>query len=1132
MAMINTPDGKRMTAFKRTNRRHRGIMETRSIKLFSMAVLVGLALAMLPAPSQATFLLWEDGVNHHEIDWKYTETEHFKIYWYPEVKYTARQLVKIAEEIYDHDSKMFNFELKDKQVVVILDTEDYANGFAAHSFNWITIWATHLYGETRGRVDWLADVFSHELGHIISLKSASVFRENMYGILVGGARTSRKYNFDLGAGFMYGTETLPTWMVEGVAQFSSMTYGADPYDTHREMLLRMATLEDHLLTMDQMDIIYDKNSLQAEMVYNQGFAMNAWIGESWGLDAPARMWHESGIGLYPTYNRMLKKELGLSREQLYNQWKAYLIDKYNKQTEGVRGAEAKGLKLKLFHLDPPDDQMNDNDKWLEGISNYHVQYSPDGEWIALASSHGTQRRGTKIYIKKVNPDPEQINDAKIRKVDGLSGGSTFSWSPDSKSIVYSKHGEANLGYYYQDLWVYDVAADAQEQITHELRAGQPSWSPDEEESKIAFVINKDGQQKLAVMNYPRKSGHYMLVDFDDATQIGMPKWSPDGSKLVVLIYRHKKQDIWTVNSDGTDLRPVTYDNYDNRDPGWMPDGEHVVFSSDRTGIFNLYKVNLANHEMTQLTNVLGGACYPSVKADGSSITYSYFTSWGYRAYEIYQAQWMNKKVEDFEYNVTDAEIQRNLTTSDWIPEIDFRDYSVFDGIWGLFPVLKDHAGTWVWIPIVLYDDQRLEIGSQTIMVDAVERNLVFTYVTVGEDQRYSFFYENYMLPVTAWMSMHRIFPSIADDFQFFNFDVSARFDASFYFLGLRYVLWGYTTSFYYAYQDIRVDQPSRRYRQMTGRALNLDLEKDGIPKWPVDASINPRGGNSLELKFAYATPDISEPFTGAKMGTDLAGFWSDPAQFTLAESLHYPDEYYLLPDYGYAQFYFNYKNYLEMPWWDLSDMNDVEWLQWMKFDWEKLNFERWKRMRHTLVLKAQAGFTHSTVPEGYGWGNSYGRVNSYDRFHGGGMYVSGLGAYSDNSAFLGYENYSLEGETMAIAGFDYRFPVWRDIDAGFWAFYFDSLYCAFFGNVGNYWAHVNEKEHLFDANYIFDKNADGKFEFQDDLLSDIGFEVRLTSYLFASGWDSFVKVAHGFRDNEKDERPVRFYIGLGTGFDD
>jgi hypothetical protein len=398
-----------------------------------------------------------------------------------------------------------------------------------------------------------------------------------------------------------------------------------------------------------------------------------------------------------------------------------------------------------------------------------------------------------------------------------------------------------------------------------------------------------------------------------------------------------------------------------------------------------------------------------------------------------------------------------------------------------------------------------------------------------------------MLPVTTWFALHRILPTIQDDFQFFDFDVKASFDAAFYLVGLRYTLFGeYDLSLYYFYRDIRVEQPMRRYRQITGRELNFEVDHNTVPQWPVDAGINPRGGKAVSFQFTYAHPWIKEPFTGAKMGTDLADFFNDPGTNWLNENAARtrPGENYLLPDYGFWRARLNWRNYLEFPFWDLTGLNDVEWLQWTKFDWSKLNFERWKRQRHTLVIKALAGFTHSNVPEGYGWGNSYGRVNSYDRFTGGGMYVSPMGAYSENSAFLGYDSYwisGLEGETVAILGADYVFPVVREIDAGFWGFYFDKFYMAVFGNVGNFWPHVTKKEHLFNLNYVFDKNYDGKFTPKDDLISDVGIEFRLSAYLFSSNWDSFLKIAHGFQDHENDDPPLgvplRFYFGLGTGFE-
>lgn len=1103
---------------------------TQTMKTTTAKWVIGLAAVLLllgvaAGDAHATFILFDEGVNHPEIDWKYVETEHFVIYYYPEVEMTARYMYKIAEDVYESDAKLFNFNIRKKLNLVILDTEDYSNGWAAFNFDWMTIWASSLYYPHRGRSTWLADVFAHELGHIISLKATARFRENMFGVLVGGSRTSRKYNFDSGMGVFFGSESLPTWMVEGVAQYTASMYSGDVYDSHREMLLRTATLDNHMLNMDQMDIIYDKNGLQAEMVYNQGYAMNLFIGETWGLDANSRVWHEAGLGYYATYNGALKHELGVDRKALYEQFKAYMVRKYNNQVAGILGNEAKGFKMKLFHLDPPDNEMTDEDKWEEGLFNFNVRYSPDGKYLSLYSRR--ERPGGGIFLKKTSPDPEKINDGKIElAIKGAAA--VYDWSPDSKKIIYWKGmSDEYQGYYRNDLWVYDIASEQSTQLTQMLRASEPTWSPTSDQ--IAFVITEDGSQKLAIMRYPKLQGHYVLIDYNDLTQIGGPRFSPDGSKILFYMYRHNQQDIWVIDTDGRNLRPLTFDHWDDRDPVWDPDGKHIYYASDRSGIFNIYKMDLETREVTQLTDVVSGAFYPEIKADGSVLTYSYFTSWGYRAYEFPKEMWRNKKVEDFEFNVTDAQLEKVLTVSEPAPEIHGRDYNVFDGFGSLLPILKDHRGTWVWIPIVDYSDARFQAGAQILMADAVDTNLVFMYITVGEEQRYSVFYENYMLPFTTFLSLHRIFPQNTEDFEVFDFDIKANFDASFYFIGFRYTLMEmHNLSLYYSYQDIRVEQPNQRSRQITSRALNLGYSFGGIAR-AVDSSINPRG-KMIDFNFAYSSPTLAEPFTGAKMGTDLADFYSDPDVINLSEANHYPDENYLLPDYGYFQVMLNYRSYKPFPFWDFNKFN--EWLPIQGWDWENLNFEGWKRARHTLGLKGMFGYTHSTVPEGYGYGNSFGRTNFYDRFHGGGMFITGLGAFSDNGAFLGYENYSLEGETMAILGMDYRFPLIREIDRQLWAFYFDKLYFAFFADTGNFWSHVSRRKDMFDLNKVFDKSGDGRFSTGDDLLSDAGVELRMSMYLFGNGWDSFFKVAHGFQDQERFERPFRFYIGLGTGFDD
>ncbi|MDP8257222.1 MAG: DPP IV N-terminal domain-containing protein [Candidatus Alcyoniella australis] len=1103
-------------------------MKAMSAKLVLAAVVITLVLASVPQTASASFFLWDGEITHNELDWKYFETEHFIIYYYDQTEYSARVLSKYIEDIHDTITTYFNFEPAHKTRITIIDTEDYSNGFAAYNFDWITLWTNNLYITLRGRQDHIKSVFAHEYGHIVSLKAAAVFRENMIGLVVGGTRSSQKYNFDIGVGYFWGSENLPTWMVEGVAQYSDQLYGTDNFDTHREMLLRMAVLEDTILTMDQMDIIYDKdNFIQSELVYNQGYSMTNYIGETYGMDMNAKMWHQAGLEWQNlAYGTVIKRELGINRDELYNRWKEWLLNKYTRELEGIYGNEYKGTEMEFWDWLPPKAERTDQDKWMEGIHNLQAKYSPDGEYLAFASSAGSGSYYPNLYVRKTHPDLEEKNDEKPVFVAKLPAEG-FDWSPDSTKIVYVKHAAEPYRHdYRQEIFVYDVEKEVHTRVTHQVRAFNPAWSPTED--KIAFTVANNGQLSLAILDYPNYGGYYKLVEFNDMTQCGWPTFSPDGTKIAFLMYRHGRQDIWLINSDGTDLRPLTYDRFDNRDASWMPDGKSIVFSSDRTGIFNVYKMDIETHELTQLTNVIGGAFWPWISPNGEGetvINYAYFTAHGFRLHEMKFDEFYGKKVEDYYFDVTEEEIAANLASLDPIPEIVGHDYAVWNGPLGIWPIWAEHRGRWVIYPEFMYEDQRFKAGFTTIAIDQAERNLVVGEMLFGEETEYHLWYENYMLPFTTFLSLHRIFPINSSEFDALHFKLKASFDAAFYLMGARYTFKGNNWYFYYFFKDIRVEQPGMRMRQFTGRSLNLAYSNDSIIDYRLDGSANPRGGSSFFFEFMYANPNIKEPFTGASMGSDLSAIYGDTENYYTKYDTETDDSLYPLPDYGYWGFNVNYQKYFPIPFWGTTPRSKYDLTAGKGWAYQ------WYKLDHTLNFKFIGGFVHSTVPEDFGWGNSYGRVHWYDRFAAGGMTFSGTRAYSNNGTFLGYERYTLEGETMAVAGLEYRFPIIRDIDTKFGPFYFDAVYGAVFGDAGNLWSHVNKQKDFYNPAKIFDDNGDGEFTLADDLLYDVGGELRFTMFLFNGFWNSFIKVAHGFQDEERDKFPVRWYLGLGTDFD-
>ena len=99
-----------------------------------------------------------------------------------------------------------------------------------------------------------------------------------------------------------------------------------------------------------------------------------------------------------------------------------------------------------------------------------------------------------------------------------------------------------------------------------------------------------------------------------------PKFSPDGQKLALDISDGKQSDIWVYEWARDTLTQLTFDPSQERGPVWTPDGQRVLFSSDRAkpGVTNLYWINAdGTGDVTRLTdssqNQVGTSWHPTGK---------------------------------------------------------------------------------------------------------------------------------------------------------------------------------------------------------------------------------------------------------------------------------------------------------------------------------------------------------------------------------------------------------------------------------------------------------------------------------------------------------------------------------------
>ena len=99
-----------------------------------------------------------------------------------------------------------------------------------------------------------------------------------------------------------------------------------------------------------------------------------------------------------------------------------------------------------------------------------------------------------------------------------------------------------------------------------------------------------------------------------------PKFSPDGEKLALDISDGKQSDIWVYECARDTLTQLTFHPSQDQGPVWTPDGQRILFSSDRAkpGVTNLYWINAdGTGDETRLTdssqNQVGTSWHPTGK---------------------------------------------------------------------------------------------------------------------------------------------------------------------------------------------------------------------------------------------------------------------------------------------------------------------------------------------------------------------------------------------------------------------------------------------------------------------------------------------------------------------------------------
>ncbi|HVO77002.1 MAG TPA: BamA/TamA family outer membrane protein, partial [Candidatus Bathyarchaeia archaeon] len=527
-------------------------------------------------------------------DWKYLETPHLEIYYYPDELSVAEFIASLADSVYAEYAAYFAVEFKTRIPVVLYGTH--------HDFKETNV-TPYLVSEStagftefvKGRIALpfggsypkLRKVFRHEMVHAFMIEKLRA---------VMSAHRHLSYNEP------------PLWFVEGLAEYVA---NRGP-DTEAHMFLRDAVMEGILAPLD--DIWRIEGTF---LMYKEGESAVGYLATRFG-DGSIRLilerWWQSD-----RFDVVLQKTLGIPLRRLSEDWEESLKRRYFPAILERQKIDEIGQRLvsgeTAFEVYPACDVRGGDSAraFCIGYNRGSIDIlelrhtlrrerrekifvrggqSNDFESIPPLRSRISVRGDTLLFVSKAGPhDAIYLYDIPRRRVlkkisiAGLRILDSPTLSPDGRSVACS----AIDGTGKSDLYVYDLAADTCERLTDDYYDDMsPDWNPVSD----LLVFSSDRCGRIGQVSYA----------------------------------------LYTIDMKTRVIAPLTAGGARDLDPRWLPRGNGVIFSSDREGVPDIYI--LRGSCLSRQTNVTGGAFGPYPADDGKSFLCSAYSHGAFRCYRV------------------------------------------------------------------------------------------------------------------------------------------------------------------------------------------------------------------------------------------------------------------------------------------------------------------------------------------------------------------------------------------------------------------------------------------------------------------------------------------------------------------
>jgi Tol biopolymer transport system component len=266
--------------------------------------------------------------------------------------------------------------------------------------------------------------------------------------------------------------------------------------------------------------------------------------------------------------------------------------------------------LFLLAVDNPDD-IRPLTTSAGQTADYAPRFSPNGQTVAFVRC-GTYNADDIFLVRIAGGEPKRLtfDNASLHGLD---------WTPDGTYIIFSSERLGGSG----RLWKVPASG------------GQPEPLSVGQEGALRPALSRDGRfLAYTQMSYneniwryevPRAKGRSAPPTKLIASTYSShdPQFSPDGKRVVFTSDRSGSWQVWLCDSDGSNPRQLTFSDRWVGSPHWSPDGREIAFESIPEDHFSVCVVSAEGGRPRRLRPGVSNDSLPKWSVDGKWI---YFVS--------------------------------------------------------------------------------------------------------------------------------------------------------------------------------------------------------------------------------------------------------------------------------------------------------------------------------------------------------------------------------------------------------------------------------------------------------------------------------------------------------------------------